>query len=210
MRDDDPRHGSSGGYYAHRRAGQVPCAACKAAESEYQRRYKLGYRRADNVAGPTHIDSDDALTGGQWVRDGLILRWQHIRAVHTPSDRGPVVCDCGARATETCRTENGNRTRPHSYRTSPQVCPCGEPLAWKCRVCSTCRKRLDEDRKKAWKNEAANGLGKTRRSSPLSPIAGTMDGEGTDKKSAPERRANAIAQGPRRPVRKEPTDSWTA
>jgi transcriptional regulator with XRE-family HTH domain len=37
---DDPRHGTSGGWPAHRRAGQQACQPCKDANALYQRRYR--------------------------------------------------------------------------------------------------------------------------------------------------------------------------
>jgi transcriptional regulator with XRE-family HTH domain len=40
MTPDDPRHGQSGGWAAHRRAGQDACQACKDANALYQRRYR--------------------------------------------------------------------------------------------------------------------------------------------------------------------------
>lgn len=41
MKADDPRHGEPRGYYAHKKAGQKPCPACRkaVAAKERQRRY---------------------------------------------------------------------------------------------------------------------------------------------------------------------------
>lgn len=77
MTPNDPRHGSSSGYYAHKRVGQVPCDPCRLAVSEYQRRYKLGYRRIDGRDFTEQIEADDALTGGRWVLDkrARVMRW---------------------------------------------------------------------------------------------------------------------------------------
>lgn len=66
-------------------------------------------------------------------------------------DRGPVVCRCGARATETCRTANGNRTKDHVYRASPRVCPCGAAVKWKGRLCRECREERAAEQRRAWK-----------------------------------------------------------
>ena len=41
MEANDPRHGERRGYYAHRRAGQEACDACKRAASTAQARYDL-------------------------------------------------------------------------------------------------------------------------------------------------------------------------
>lgn len=40
MSPDDPRHGTSGGWPAHRKAGQDACQPCKDANALYQRRYR--------------------------------------------------------------------------------------------------------------------------------------------------------------------------
>jgi transcriptional regulator with XRE-family HTH domain len=40
MSPDDPRHGTYGGWPAHRRAGQEACQPCKDANALYQRRYR--------------------------------------------------------------------------------------------------------------------------------------------------------------------------
>lgn len=75
MRDDDPRHGSTSGFHAHRRAGQEPCEPCRAADREYQRLYRLGYRRIDSRTWSEHVEADDALTGGRWVNVRGVMRW---------------------------------------------------------------------------------------------------------------------------------------
>ena len=194
MLPNDPRHGTPNGYNAHRAAGQRACRPCLDAHNDYNK-----------------ANDDVALTGGQWVRrprSGGVLEWVPTPAIplaQIPTERGPIVCACGARATESCRTANGHRTKAHSYRGSPQVCPCGQALSHKCRVCSDCRDLLDRDRKNAWKVNARGGLGITHRSPHSSLIAGTIGGEGTDKQSTPERRANAMCSGAS-PTSNEGTD----
>lgn len=39
MSPDDPRHGTRRGYQAHRKDGENACGPCRAAHSEYQRKY---------------------------------------------------------------------------------------------------------------------------------------------------------------------------
>lgn len=88
---------------------------------------------------------DLALTGGRWIGDRGIMRWHPDPPPITDENaeqRGQIVCPCGARETETCRTSQGRRTKAHSARTKPQTCPCGAPLGWKRRLCDACNPRL--------------------------------------------------------------------
>lgn len=104
------------------------------------------------------VDYDPVAAGdGQWVRDPKrfgVLIWQAApvpQRAHLSLDYGPVVCRCGARATETCRTENGNRTKNHTYRSAPRVCPCGAEVKWKGRLCRECREERAAEQRRAWK-----------------------------------------------------------
>lgn len=105
------------------------------------------------------VDYDPVRAGdGEWFYDRRthVMRWkplppQPVRPNPPTFDYGPVVCRCGARATETCRTQAGNRTKNHAYRSGPRVCPCGAELKWKGRLCSDCARALDIDRKRAWR-----------------------------------------------------------
>lgn len=98
MDERDPRHGSYAGYTAHQKAGQEPCAACRAARAEYDKKRRRetdwhtcpwchartqsteplcqtcrGWRTRLNSRGiPT---PDDALTGGRWVGKKGIAVW---------------------------------------------------------------------------------------------------------------------------------------
>jgi hypothetical protein len=88
---------------------------------------------------------DLALTGGRGARG--TVRWvpdPPIRDDRTDHPDGQIVCACGARAAQACRTRNGRRTNDHSYRTAPRTCRCGGTLErsqhW-CTDCSVRRKR---------------------------------------------------------------------
>ena len=77
MRDDDARHGTSAGYYAHKRAGQVPCRACKDGIVAYNRAYREGRRGTRSTIASVRLNQEDILTDGQWVLDrrSLVMRW---------------------------------------------------------------------------------------------------------------------------------------
>lgn len=47
MRPDDPRHGEERGYFAHRKAGQQPCAPCTVAHRAAQKRRTLRAMQGD-------------------------------------------------------------------------------------------------------------------------------------------------------------------
>ena len=49
MSPDDPRHGTRRGYYAHRRAGQTACDACKRGAAGAEARYEMN--RAAGIPG---------------------------------------------------------------------------------------------------------------------------------------------------------------
>lgn len=43
-------HGTTGGYYAHRRLKQEPCPECKTAIAEYSKNYRNATGRRDRIA----------------------------------------------------------------------------------------------------------------------------------------------------------------
>ena len=82
--------------------------------------------------------NDEAeLTGGRWVRVGLVERWQPGLAVVAE----PIVCPCGARLSDPCRTVSGNPTR-HADRIIDRRCPCGNVLPAGYHYCTNECRRL--------------------------------------------------------------------
>jgi hypothetical protein len=76
MDANDPRHGSSAGYYAHKRAGQKPCDGCRQGMRDYELAYKAGRRFGDERTYDHVADAVDVeLTGGRWVNHRGIMRW---------------------------------------------------------------------------------------------------------------------------------------
>ena len=77
MTEDDPRHGTTAGYAAHRRNGTPICDPCRAANN---RRPTKRPKTLYNLAG---YDPNDGLTGGRWMRD----TWGVVRWVQTDGGR---------------------------------------------------------------------------------------------------------------------------
>ena len=64
----DPRHGTSAGYYAHKRAGQTPCEPCKDGMNAYNRAYAAGHRASDHrTYDHLGLADDVELTDGHWA-----------------------------------------------------------------------------------------------------------------------------------------------
>lgn len=89
------------------------------------------------LRGRLAVENEVELTGGRWVRDGLIERWQPGLAAVAE----PIVCPCGARMSQPCRTQGGNQTR-HADRVIDRRCPCGNTLPAGYHYCTNECRRL--------------------------------------------------------------------
>ena len=137
MSPDDPRHGTNAGYQQHRRDDEDACDPCKHAATD------AAARRRDY--------EPVALTGGRWVLDPVtrVQRWEpdkeFRRPPKPPRPEPPptdlIVCPCGARLTQTCKTAGGNPTNPHKERVASRRCACGALLEPRKQMCTPCRQR---------------------------------------------------------------------
>jgi hypothetical protein len=87
MSDDDPRHGTTAGYNAHRAAHAAPCEPCKRAN---------WWKKARDVQFITEgYDDADGLGEGRWMRADTwgVLEWVPIEA-QKPRD----ISKCGTNA----------------------------------------------------------------------------------------------------------------
>tara|TARA_R100000655_G_scaffold92848_1_gene134052 strand:+ start:11887 stop:12216 length:330 start_codon:yes stop_codon:yes gene_type:complete len=94
------------------------------------------------------LHDDIALTDGHWVNDRGIMRWVADEPMSDLADEHPdgeVVCRCGARAAQACRTKKGGRTSEHSFRTQPRTCRCGGPLERSQHWRTDCRIQRDRE-----------------------------------------------------------------
>lgn len=84
-------------------------------------------------------EKESALTGGRWVRVGLVHRWVVDEEPEPVKPPEPIACPCGARLSEPCRTTGGNWTR-HAERLTSRRCPCGNVPREGSHYCTTeCR-----------------------------------------------------------------------
>lgn len=89
-------------------------------------------------------DLDNILDNGEWVRHGLVWRWEADDKPATtkePRDYRPselIACPtCLAKMDERCKSKRG---RPdHSRRLVKRVCSCGGPIRPQEPICAYCR-----------------------------------------------------------------------
>lgn len=112
-----------------------------------------------------HDESPDILGAGQWVRRGLVMRWEpemkpepiaeEERPAPTPRtlrNVNLIACPCGARLNEHCRRADGRKAHdPHRTRVAKRVCRCGADLARSCEFCPECRAENDRERSRDYK-----------------------------------------------------------
>lgn len=135
MTPEDPRHGTTRGYSQHYRDNEPPCDPCRDAkklEASKRREYE---------------DDDIALTEGAWRFDPFRRIRVWVPEPFTPPTSAPkadvhqlIACPkCHARADQTCRTKNGERTKNHTERLIPRLCRCGASLEQWRKLCDECR-----------------------------------------------------------------------
>jgi hypothetical protein len=149
MRADDVRHGTTAGYRQHLRDKQKSCTPCRLASNAERR----GYRQP--------IASPNALPPGKWRPVKGILRFFPETVVLTvapppvepvaevPLD-DPIACPiCRARATETCRTRNGHKTRSHNARVIPRRCAtCTAEAEERANYCAPCARASERTKRR--------------------------------------------------------------
>ncbi len=91
----------------------------------------------------TYGPDTDELSGGEWVRNGLVWHWVETETPEPEDDRPDyfpgdlIACPfCLARMDEGCRTSDG---RSHSTRLVKRVCSCGGSICPNEPMCGFCR-----------------------------------------------------------------------
>lgn len=87
-----------------------------------------------------------------WRHQGLVLVKYEPEPAPDPEPPAPIrvhdliACPtCHARVDERCRSATGTPRVPHVNRLAPQLCPCGELLAWKKQLCEECRREARQE-----------------------------------------------------------------
>jgi hypothetical protein len=99
-----------------------------------------------------YAEDSDVLSGGEWVRVGLVWRWvAEPDAEPEPDLPDPpsylpadlIACPtCGARMDERCKTLNGDGPADHRRRLVKRVCSCGGPVRPQEPMCGFCRAEM--------------------------------------------------------------------
>lgn len=151
MNPRDPRHGTMAGNHKHYRDGETPCEPCRRANAERMTARRQRLAEVDEPSFERHfglLEADDILdeSRGRWAPrpgSGGVQVW--VPNPPTPEDLraaqlyGPVVCPCGARQVQGCKSPTGSTTDQHASRVIPRSCLCGESMPSKAIRCKACR-----------------------------------------------------------------------
>lgn len=100
---------------------------------------------------PTIPDAEAALTGGQWVPIGGIMRWcageEPAAEVAARFDFSTLIAcpTCAAKVTQSCRTTSGYPAKAHRARITSRRCPCGARAPSNAILCEPCRLQARRD-----------------------------------------------------------------
>lgn len=90
-----------------------------------------------------------------WVPDVVVMHpseWRALEEANPEKLSGMVACQCGALATERCRSATGQAVKEHSFRVLSRRCQCGAEAPPRRQTCDSCR---DKRRRESYRRHDA-------------------------------------------------------